>query len=163
MLQSWQECPFIILSEQAFFTCMNIYDGVLLRKCIINYPKINFLYQLFISLLLLRFKIFLRAVTSQLLIFMPHCYILKASEKSEVDKDLICTGCRYSRDETGGVLYSLFCSHMVNFKTPTVGRNSSSNANIFAVEPHYGTLSWAKLVHTWLIIEVQQQKRKYSN
>lgn len=36
MLQLGQEGTFIILSEQAFFACMNIYDGVLLRKFVAN-------------------------------------------------------------------------------------------------------------------------------
>lgn len=53
---------------------------------------------------------------------------------SEVDKDLICIGCRCFREKRGGVLYSLFCSNMVNFKTAAIKKPSSSDLKVFAVE-----------------------------
>jgi len=51
---------------------------------------------------------------------------------------------------------------MVNFKTAGIKTISSSDLSVFAVEPHYGTFSWAKSVHTSLDREVREQKRKYS-
>lgn len=102
---------------------------------------------------------------------MPHCQLYlhrqerqasgwkKTRKKrivSEVYNGLICIGSRCVREKIGGAFSSLFCSNMVNFKTAEIiKKNSSSDPNIFAVEPRYGTFSWAKSVHASLDTEVR--------